>query len=423
MINKVLPELSTDQMPLVFTENFMRTFINNLSSQVRFLNKAARQTALTIQQVAEQNKQVGFAVVSQLIGKYGDRQFDRITRTKTVENLLATMDSQGIRNYLTYLARLFVQNQQDLKDSDEVSDRTVEMQREWAMNQMLLLVTHPKTPKEESWINDVIQFIVVYSFFDVKLSTKAPVKKSPKKSKAAATTVDYLTTFEAAPTPALTETTRNMCKAKFQALVLSLSKLPPTNKKTETGQQLKTRRWNGSTNEGRLWADVIYNHYQHLLSNKNLVLHEQSNDDADALKTIKSTLKVIDGLKAQIKKEEGGSASDVPYGFEILFFHVLLHSLLDQEEGAGLLGDLLNCYEKMEQQQSKSSKKKSNKKKVVAEEQDDGEPEPIEVIVDILLSFLTSASPMLKGITEHVFELFSPLVTKQAMENLINVSL
>jgi DNA polymerase phi len=418
VINKVLPELSTDQMPLVFTENFMRTFINNLSSDVRFLNKAARQTAMTIQQVAEQNKQVGFAVVSQLIGKYGDRQFDRITRTKTVENLLATMDSQGIRHYLTYLARLFVQNQQDGKDSDEVSDRTVETQREWAMNQMLLLVTHPKTPKEESWINDVIQFIVVYTFFDVK--PKASTKKSPKKSKAA-TTVDYLNTFETAPTPALTEPTRAMCKAKFQALVLSLSKLPPTNKKTEIGQ-LKTRRWNGSTNDGRLWADVIYNHYQHLLSNKNLVLHGQVGDDADALKTIKSTLKVIDGLKAQIKKEEGGNASDVPYGFEILFFHVLLHSLLDQEEGAGLLGDLLNCFEKMEQQ-SKPAKKKSNKKKAVVEEQDDGEPEPIEVIVDILLSFLTSASPMLKGITEHVFELFSPLVTKQAMENLINVSL
>jgi DNA polymerase phi len=151
------------------------------------------------------------------------------------------------------------------------------------------------------------------------------------------------------------------------------------------------------------------------------VLHGQISDDADALKTIKSTLKVIDGLKAQIKKEEGGHASDVPYGFEILFFHVLLHSLLDQEEGAGLLGDLLNCFEKMEQQ-NKPAKKKSNKKKAVVEEQDDGEPEPIEVIVDILLSFLTSASPMLKGITEHVFELFSPLVTKQAMENLINVS-
>ncbi|KAI8329969.1 DNA polymerase phi-domain-containing protein [Chlamydoabsidia padenii] len=418
VVNKVLPQLSTDQMPLIFTENFMRTFINNLSSSVRFLNKAARQTATTIQQVAEQNKQVGFAVVSQLIGKYGDRQFDRITRTKTVENLLATMDSQGIHQYLTYLARLFC-----VQSGEE---RTVEMQREWALNQMLLLVTNPKTPKEESWINAVIQFILVHTFYNVKPSSNNK-KSSKKSSKSSATTTDYLATFVEPPTPALTETSRQLCKTKFQSLVLALSKMAPT-KKAETGH-LKTRRWNGFTNDGRLWADVIYEHYQQLGKKSNLVLiHSTTDDDdddqkANLTKVKVSTLKVINELKTLVKQEDDANYH-VAYGFEILFFHVLLHSLVDKEEGAGLLGDLLNCYDKLQeqqqqqQQQIKSNKKKTNNKK---SEETDGEPEPIEVIVDILLSFLTSASPMLKGITEHVFELFSPLVTKQVMENLINI--
>ncbi|CAO3601222.1 unnamed protein product [Absidia cylindrospora] len=419
VMNKVLPQLSTDQMPLIFTENFMRTFINNLSSDVRFLNKAARQTAITIQQVAEGNKQVGFAVVSQLIGQYGHQQFDRITRTKTVENLLATMDADGIRHYLVYLARLFVNNQQQQQQGDDqVSERTIELQREWAINQMLLLVTHPKTPKEESWINDVVKFVLVYTFFDVKPTS---AKKSNKKSSKATQDDDALTNFQA-PTPVLTETSCTMLKSKFQALVLALSKLAPI-KKTETGH-LKTRRWNGSTNDGRLWADVIYNHYQTLLKKPTLTLRAHADPEAmEALDEAKTaTLKVIDGLKSRAATDDN-DGDHMAYGFEILFYHVLLHSLMDQEEGAGLLGDLLNCYEKMDKQQSAAaSKKKNNKKKnATPAETAAGEPEPIEVIVDILLSFLTSASPMLKGITEHVFELFSPLLTKQAMENLINI--
>lgn len=44
LVEKVLRRLSPDQMPLIFTANFMRTFINNLSSEDRFLNRAARHT-------------------------------------------------------------------------------------------------------------------------------------------------------------------------------------------------------------------------------------------------------------------------------------------------------------------------------------------------------------------------------------------
>jgi DNA polymerase phi len=44
LVERVLPRLSSEQMTLIFTANFMRTFINNLSSDVRFLNKAARHT-------------------------------------------------------------------------------------------------------------------------------------------------------------------------------------------------------------------------------------------------------------------------------------------------------------------------------------------------------------------------------------------
>lgn len=159
LVQKVLPRLSAEQVPLIFTENFMRAFINNLSSDVRYLNKSAKYTANVIQKVANENKQVSFALVTQLLGKHGHQHFDRITKTKTVENLLATMDAEGVRSYLEYLARVFVQHEENDK---------VDSVRSWALRQMTLLVKNTRVPKEEEWLADFVRFLMVYAFFDVK---------------------------------------------------------------------------------------------------------------------------------------------------------------------------------------------------------------------------------------------------------------
>lgn len=159
LVQKVLPRLSAEQVPLIFTENFMRAFINNLSSDVRYLNKSAKYTANVIQKVANENKQVSFALVTQLLGKHGHQHFDRITKTKTVENLLATMDAEGVRSYLEYLARVFVQHEENDK---------VDSVRSWALRQMILLVKNPRVPKEEEWLGDFVRFLMVYAFFDVE---------------------------------------------------------------------------------------------------------------------------------------------------------------------------------------------------------------------------------------------------------------
>lgn len=47
----------------------------------------------------------GFTLVLQLTGANSTRQFDRVTRTKTVESVLASMDLEGIKNYIEYLLK------------------------------------------------------------------------------------------------------------------------------------------------------------------------------------------------------------------------------------------------------------------------------------------------------------------------------
>lgn len=52
---------------------------------------------------------VGFALLSQLLGKNGSRNFDKITKTKTVENILGHLDVKGVEQYTDYIVRTILE--------------------------------------------------------------------------------------------------------------------------------------------------------------------------------------------------------------------------------------------------------------------------------------------------------------------------
>lgn len=350
-----------------------------------------------IQNVAEENKQVGFALITQLLGKNGHQNFDRITRTKTVENLLTTMDTEGIQSYAEYLAQTFTK-------CDESSSNT---SREWALNQMTLLITNTKIPKEETWVTDVVQFLMIHAFFDIK---------SADKSKS------YLTGLHK-PTPALSEATHKFCQERFQAVLVALSKLPPMQQAAATATTagaapLKTRKLNGMTHNGELWAYRVFEIYQKLEKNKKLTCHI-----APAAKTREATnkaVKFVDELRAKIAKLDKNEVHDsVERGFEILFLNIILHTLINEAEGVSVLTELIDCYEKTFTAPAKKTQKKKSKK--AEQEGEEEQLDPIDVIVDILVSFLTNESPVLKNLAEQVFEIFSHKLTKQSLEMLLNI--
>lgn len=51
------------------------------------------------------NPKNGFALILQLTGVNGSRQFDKLTKTKTVESILTSMDEDGIQSYIDYLLK------------------------------------------------------------------------------------------------------------------------------------------------------------------------------------------------------------------------------------------------------------------------------------------------------------------------------
>ena len=58
---------------------------------------------MDIQNVVKSNPTIGFSLILQLTGVHGSRQFDKLTKTKTVESILTSMDDEGIQSYIEYL--------------------------------------------------------------------------------------------------------------------------------------------------------------------------------------------------------------------------------------------------------------------------------------------------------------------------------
>ena len=85
----------------------MRTWINHLAKSDRYLHAAALNLAVSVQKCVEAYPSVGFSLVMQLLGPQGNRKFDRITKTRIVETLLAKMDKSGIREYVGFLKERF----------------------------------------------------------------------------------------------------------------------------------------------------------------------------------------------------------------------------------------------------------------------------------------------------------------------------
>lgn len=71
-----------------------RLFLLSSTSQIQ---------AVDIQAFVAKNPTLGFTLILQLTGTNGNCQFDRLTRTKTVESILASMDAEGIEKYIDYL--------------------------------------------------------------------------------------------------------------------------------------------------------------------------------------------------------------------------------------------------------------------------------------------------------------------------------
>jgi len=97
LFQKVLQE-STSYGKLIssiFSHNLVRCLINHVQDKDRFLNRTADKSLKVLIQSVEVDRKLLVTVLPRLIGGYGTYNFDRITKTKTIERLVSLVDDSN----------------------------------------------------------------------------------------------------------------------------------------------------------------------------------------------------------------------------------------------------------------------------------------------------------------------------------------
>ena len=72
----------------------MRCLINHVQEKDRFLNRAADKSLKILVRSVEIDPKLLVIILPRIIGGYGTYNFDKVTKTKTVEKLLSLLDHE-----------------------------------------------------------------------------------------------------------------------------------------------------------------------------------------------------------------------------------------------------------------------------------------------------------------------------------------
>lgn len=143
-----------------------------------------------IQTLVQSSPSLGFPLILQLTGVNGSGQFDKLTKTKTIESILTVMDSAGIKSYVLSLLEQVnsPKNTQEYsipslwrtyKGTEIQNDRepsAIDSRRIWITDQFAALIRNGSIPKNDEWIQIVLDFYVAHGLFVVrKKSEKNPI--------------------------------------------------------------------------------------------------------------------------------------------------------------------------------------------------------------------------------------------------------
>ncbi|WWD05770.1 hypothetical protein V865_003853 [Kwoniella europaea PYCC6329] len=377
VFERSLPLLPSDSMPLIFTPNFMRCWINNLSSSDRYLHKAAQQIAKKVQEVTKANSQVGFTLLSQLVGKHGKQDFDKVTKTKTVETIMGSLNVQGVRDYVKYLEEIVVSGGENL-DSARIDER-----RLWALDQILALCRNGSVPKDDEWISSIIDFLLVHGFF--------LIRKADKKSQ--------ITAIHTTPKPALSESTAAACRSRLSSCLVELTTASVSQRGSE---ETKTVRQQGCDTSGKLWLRRALDTLA-LLEKDNKHVEITTEADEEIVSLRKEALKTLSSLE-KVKEDR----KEVAKGSEILLAFFILQTYDEVEDALDLLENANSAIQQL-----------FDLPLTVEKEEEGEEHPPIDSLLDVLIALLDKGSNDLRNLANMAFGMVSSEFTESSMDLLV----
>ncbi|KAF8580676.1 hypothetical protein K439DRAFT_1393490 [Ramaria rubella] len=390
-----LTRVPASELPRIFLPNFMRSWVNHLSKPDRYLHKAAKLVASSLPPIISANPSAGFPVLLQLLQTHG--HFDRLTRTKTVESLLAAMDVGGVEEYVMHLCELARKPNAKSTDAGE-EDPTAT--RIWVTDQFATLIRNGAIPKTDTWIHNVLGCLLLYGLF----GTRKKNEKSKNRW------------LHDLPEPAFSDEARAACRTR---LLFCLTELTTQITLLKTGDE-KTVRNTGVASDGELWVSKVLLDIVALEKDTKHVLRlgpdEQEVEEDGALRD--RTLRLLGRLKT-VKLD----LKEAVEGAEVLLVATLLYRYLsddrkDDDDVETCLDSISRLFSASTTSPDKNKKKKTRLLDPSAEDivPNEDDVTPIGAVVDTLIGYLEKSTAYHRAIANHVFGLLTGLVDRSTVE-------
>ncbi|KAF2402330.1 hypothetical protein EJ06DRAFT_528437 [Trichodelitschia bisporula] len=334
----------------LFSRNLMRCLINHLGDDERTLHGAAQGALKHLVAQVKECPDLAPIIVRELMGEYGSPFFDRLTNTKTVENILKATDDASFEDIVGVLS--------DLTEQPPSEDAMKAQTCRTMLADLVLDVFRVRSKaaagskgldKAPKWMRLVLEFFARFAYL------------VPREDEIQ---------FEIVPI------TRKMFQIRLSSCLTHIFTLKPENPSD--------------------WASFVITKLHSPPGDWELTI---SADDV-VVKKVEHAQNLFS--KMVVRESKASDQRKPAFRALILAFSLTFLQLYAGDGDALLLlEDLESCY---------TSIIKGN-----------GDDEAFTALIEILLSFLSNPSKLYRKVAEEVFTTFTPSVTKDSLQSLIDI--
>ena len=361
LFQHMTPIVPVHLLPDIFTQNLMRCLINQLASQERYLHRAAERSIKALIARARLNPNARAPILKAVLDPdKGDINFDKITKTKTVESLISAVDDPAFEQVTDVYEELILRP--GVEDEKAAMSR-----RQSAADQLVSAIKSIQQPTGEDLANSqrlvsirrILAVLAKYAYFDVD-----NVQDSRGLS----------------PSPKVSQASREMFRSRISSCLSSLIAKPigqPSYFAYELVFSIHGREEN--------------------TEHPNAVLNADEN--------VRSVLKAA----WQILKEVHSQSSPIPdveaqfyRALELLYSLTIIQVHNEEADAVGILVELNNSFNSLVHKK-KPSQDSAN-------------------LVEILLSFIAKPSQLFRRLAQQVFAACASELDDSALQSMIKVS-
>jgi len=384
IFDSMLSEAEAHEIPALFSANFVKCLLNNLSSPDNYLHECAVDCLARIVAFASDTKtdsEKKIAVIAAL-QRQGPTRFDNVTKTNAVQDLVKGLDADDATRYMESMYDVVTttpEQDPDVLGTEEelasaLANGAGQKRRLWALEQMAGLSA--MLPKEKTV--ELMQFMLFHAFY--KLSGKA--------TKAKSRVPDFI---RKNPLGEPTGSVRTACATRFLAMINSniRAQRSAANKDDESKVEVVD-----------LLTEAV-TFCRDLEKDKSIEMFDAIPGEYQEVRD--ELFKALDACDAS---EDDLAAKVTP-----LIRVLSLLQVSDWREFTPALQDLPRCVGEL----IDAKKKKRSKKG------DEEEPQAIDVLTDILFSLLAQPSALLRDVVEHTFKAVSGRVSKEGIQDMLRI--